>query len=70
MVKSNTSIDEAKRLTLIDTLGQLQALISAYFMPKNSDENCREKFYIGMLLDELVSKLKSLIDDMLLHLVK
>ncbi len=65
MVNSTSSFNETKRVALIDTLGQLDALISAYFTPKNSDDNDREKFYIGTLLDELVKKLKPLIDEML-----
>ncbi len=66
MVNSNTrTFDETKKIALIDTLGQLEALISIYFTPKNSDDNSREKFYVGTLLDDLVKQIKMLIDEIL-----
>lgn len=59
------AFDEAKKLTLLDTMGQVEAVISLYFNTESFTGQQVRGFYIGTLLEELLSKIKNLIEELL-----
>ena len=59
--------DEDKKVELIDTLGQIEALASSvHFKVKDCADNERLDFYIERLFNDLFIKLKSLLDELIL----
>jgi hypothetical protein len=61
---NTSSFDEDKKLTLIDTIEQLEALAASFtFKVKDSPNNPRMDFYIGTLFHNLLRDVRKLIDE-------
>jgi hypothetical protein len=68
MVKSQNIIifHEERKMELIDTIGQLEALASSVsFKVQESPNNPRLDFYLQTLFLNLLSTLKSLVDEVI-----
>lgn len=57
--------DEEKCIALIDTIGQLEAIITLFFDIEECTAKKRLDFYLGMLLAELIDRIKGLVDEMI-----